>query len=406
MMRPSMHDARRSAPRLPLSPLSATLGVLLVGSLAVPGEARAQGTLADQGFGYPPGQLSTRALGTAGALGETDPVSPINPAALGGWGRGGIFFQYAPEFTEITAGGNTDRTTSTRFPLIAAAVRVGSRYTLGLSSSTFLARNFATANTAQQTLPSGRTVNTTTTLSSTGAANDVRVAAAWVPTRARVSLGVGLHAFTGENRVAVNASFVDPADNSTTNPFVQLDESRTLSFSGIGISGGAEWRPVRAVMLAVSGRHGGTLRLNAGDTLIRSARIPDRLGGAVVFDGIPGTTLTARLNWEQWSSLDGLVSSSVKTFDATEYSAGADVAGPRLVGRALQLRIGARRRSLPFSAAGARVDETAWAGGFGFPLAGDRATMDVGAQRASRSASGVGASERAWTIGVGFTVRP
>ena len=393
--------------RVPLVVRRLGLAGLLLAALALAtADAGAQGTLADQGFGYPPGQLSTRALGTAGALGESDPVSPINPAALAAWGRGGIFFQYAPEFTEITSGGNTDRTTSTRFPLVAAAVRVGTQYTLGLASSTFLARNFSTANTAQQTLPDGRTVNTTTTLSSTGAANDVRLAGAWLPRRGRLALGAGLHAYTGQNRIAVNATFVDPADTSSTNPYIQLDENRTLSFSGIGISGGIEWRPLRQVLLAASGRHGGTLRLNAGDTLLVSARVPDRLGAAVVFDGIPGATLTARLNWEKWSSLDGLVSPAVKTFDATEYSAGADVTGPRLMGRALMLRLGARRRTLPFSAAGAKVDETAYAGGLGLPLAGDRATMDLGAQRASRSASGVGASERAWTIGVGFTVRP
>ena len=398
MTRPPQLRARSLAPRL------ARVG-LLAGALALAATgARAQGTLADQGFGYPPGQLSTRALGSAGALGETDPVSPINPAALGGWGRGGLFFQYAPEFTEVTVGGNTDRTTSTRFPLIAAAMRVGSHYTLGLSSSTFLARDFSTSNTVAQTLPSGTTVNTTTTLASTGAANDVRFAAARV--MSRVAVGVGLHAFTGQNRVTVTGDFVDPTDTSSSNPFLQLSQSRTLSFSGIGVSAGGEWRPVRPLLLALSGRHGGTLRLNAGDTLVRSARIPDRVGGAVVFDGIPGTTLTARVNWEQWSSLDGLVSSEVKTFDATEYSAGADVAGPRLMGRALMLRAGGRRRTLPFSAAGARVDETAFAAGFGLPLSGERAVMDFAAQRATRSASGVGASERSWTIGLGFTVRP
>jgi hypothetical protein len=399
MMRPPQLRALSLAARM------TRLGFVAAGAIALAsGEVRAQGTLADQGFGYPPGQLSTRALGTASALGETDPVSPINPAALGGWGRGGLFFQYAPEFTEITAGGNTDRTTSTRFPLVAAAMRVGAHYTLGLSSSTFLARNFSTSNTVAQTLPGGTTVNTTTTLASTGAANDVRLAAARV--MSRVAVGVGLHAFTGPNRISVTGDFVDPTDTSTTNPFLQLNQARTLSFSGIGLSAGAEWRPLRPVLLAVSGRHGGTLRLNAGDTLVRSARIPDRLGGAVVFDGIPGTTLTARVNWEQWSSLDGLVSSEVRTFDATEYSAGADVAGPRLLGRALMLRVGGRRRTLPFSAAGAKVDETAFAAGFGLPLAGERAMMDFGAQRASRSASGVGASERSWTIGLGFTVRP
>ena len=37
-------------------------------------------------FGYPPGQLSTRAGSTGGALGEIDPLSPLNPASLLGLG--------------------------------------------------------------------------------------------------------------------------------------------------------------------------------------------------------------------------------------------------------------------------------------------------------------------------------
>ena len=370
-----------------------------------PRALRAQGTLSDQGFGYPPGQLSTRALGTAGALGETDPVSPINPASLASWGRGGIFFQYAPEFTEISSGGKSDHTTSTRFPLVAAAVRVRANVTAGLSSSTFLERNFTTSSTVEQTLPGGGRINTTTTLASSGAANDVRLGAAWVPART-LSLGLAAHAFTGRNRVTVTADIADPDDTSSTNPFAPLNETRTLSFSGIGLSGGVQWRPVRGLLLAASGRHGGTLRLNAGDTLLSKARIPDRLGAAILFEGIPGATLTARVNWEQWSALEGLGTSATRSFDATEYSVGGDVSGPRLGSRVLLLRLGARSRTLPFAAAGAKVRETAYAGGLGLPVAGDRTVIDFGLQRAARSASGTNASERAWTLGVGVTVRP
>ena len=403
MRRLALLDPSRRARRYAPSRLvtGATLALLLL----APAGLRAQGTLSDQGFGYPPGQLSTRALGTAGALGETDAVSPINPASLASWGRGGIFFQYAPEFTEISSGGRTDHTTSTRFPLVAAAVRVRPNITAGLSSSTFLERNFTTSNTAEQTLPGGGRITTRTTLASTGAANDVRLGAAWVPQRT-VSIGLAAHAFTGRNRVTVTASISDPDDTSSTNPFSPLNQTRTLSFSGIGLSGGVQWRPVRGLLFAVSGRHGGTLRLNAGDTLISTARIPDRAGAAVLFEGIPGASLTARVNWEQWSSLEGLGSSATRAFDATEYSAGADVSGPRLSNRVLLLRVGARSRTLPFAAAGAKVRETAYAGGIGLPFAGDRTVIDFGAQRATRSASGTNASERAWTLGVGVTVRP
>ena len=42
----------------------------------------AQGALSVQGFGYPGGELSTRALATGGSLADFDANSPINPAAL------------------------------------------------------------------------------------------------------------------------------------------------------------------------------------------------------------------------------------------------------------------------------------------------------------------------------------
>ena len=41
------------------------------------------------GFGYPPGQLSTRALGMGGALAEFDAQSVVNPQAVGAWGPAG-----------------------------------------------------------------------------------------------------------------------------------------------------------------------------------------------------------------------------------------------------------------------------------------------------------------------------
>ena len=50
--------------------------------LVLASTARAQGTLSTQGLGYPPGQLSTRAASMGGSIGEADPLSPLNPAAL------------------------------------------------------------------------------------------------------------------------------------------------------------------------------------------------------------------------------------------------------------------------------------------------------------------------------------
>lgn len=393
--------------RAPAGRTAAVAAIALALALALaPAAALAQGTLSEQGFGYPPGQLSARALGQGGANAETDAVSAVNPAALSSWGRAGLFFQYAPEVREVSAGGHTDRTTTTRFPLIAAATPLFGRATLGISSSTFLDRTFSTRRTAATPVDGGGTVNTTTTLSSTGASNDVRVAAAWSPRRA-LSIGLGIHALTGENRVNVVVDVADPGQPTDgTSPFLPVAEDRTLGFGGVAISGGLEWRPIRTLQLGASGRHGGTMRLTAGDTLLAKAGVPDRYGVGVLFDGIPGTALSARYNWEGWSSMGDLGSSSMKAFDAVEYAAGADVSGPRVGSRTILLRAGARRRTLPFAAAGEKVHETAFSGGLGVPLAVERVVMDLAVQRARRTASGVGANELAWTIGIGFTVRP
>ena len=55
--------------------------------------------------------------------------------------------------------------------------------------------------------------------------------------------------------------------------------------------------------------------------------------------------------------------------------------------------------------------ETAFTGGLGLPFSGGRALADLALQRASRTPDGgttavQGARERAWTLSLGFTVRP
>src|SRR5450830_554873 len=95
--------------------LSTVLAAASAGSLA------AQGALSVQGFGYPMGQLSTRAAGTAGAVGETDAGSPLNPAAVFSAGRTILSFQFDPEFRQVKVGGATVTTRPPRFPLSLSA---------------------------------------------------------------------------------------------------------------------------------------------------------------------------------------------------------------------------------------------------------------------------------------------
>ncbi len=44
--------------------------------------AGAQSNLSGQGYGYATGQFSTRVQGAGGSFAESDPFTPINPAAI------------------------------------------------------------------------------------------------------------------------------------------------------------------------------------------------------------------------------------------------------------------------------------------------------------------------------------
>jgi hypothetical protein len=361
--------------------------------------ALGQGNLSTQGFGYPPGEVSTATMGAGGAFGESDPLSAVNDAALASWGRAAIHFQYDPEFRAVSSGQGTDHSTTIRFPLLSAAVPVGTRFVVGLSLATLLDRSWQTRQVQQ--IPVGDTsIVSGETFRSTGGIEDVRLATGWKATK-WLHLGFGLHALTGQNQIQVSRDFPDTLIVKTQ-PF---SDTSTYRFSGIAGSAGIDLQPSAIWELAGSVRVGGTLRAYRRDTLQSKASAPPRGGAELRYSGITGLSLAVRGDWEGWSKLDGLGSPNVTPANAWEWSGGADIVGPKLGDRSLILRVGALTRTLPFQAAGAIVRENAVSGGFGIPVRFDQAMVDFALQRALRSAP-IGVSESAWTVSVGLTVRP
>jgi hypothetical protein len=371
---------------------------LLVSFLAVVPPLTAQGTLSTQGFGYHPGQISTRARTTGGALGEFDATSALNPAALAWWERSGLVLEYAPEFRRLTTGDARESATVARFPLSGAAVAIGTRTILGITLSTFLDRTWETVQRDTQSFADDQ-IPYELELRSAGAINDVRLAGAWTVSTA-LRLGIGAHVLSGSNRLRILARFDD-----TLGRLANFAQQTRVSYSGAAVSAGVDWRPLRSVGVAASGRLGGTLRAVRSDTTLATADIPMRLGLGLAYTGFTGTVIAAGAEWQNWSKLDRLGSDQLTTFDGWDYGIGAEVRGPRWFGSAVPLRVGVRRRTLPFGASGVEVRETSVAFGWGFTIAGGRAVADVGLSRASRTADGA-ASERATTLSVGLIVRP
>src|SRR6185437_3240485 len=175
--------------------------------LAVPAAAHAQGNISTQGFGYPPGQLTSASLASGGGLGEFDAQSALNPAALADVTRATIHIQYDPEFRTVSTPQGSDHTTTVRFPLLSAALPLTSRLVLGFSFSTLLDRTWETSQTGPVAI--GDTmVASIQDFKSTGGIEDLQVAGGWAP-KSWIHAGLGLHVYTGQNQITVTRNFPD-----------------------------------------------------------------------------------------------------------------------------------------------------------------------------------------------------
>lgn len=360
--------------------------------------AAAQASLSVQGLGFPPGQLSTRAEGSGGSTADFDPLTAINPASLATVGITSLFLQYSPEFRKVTAGSGSASTMTARFPVFGAVMPIGGSLTAGFSASTFLDRSFETRSERTEIIGAPEDeVEVTERLRVLGAINDLRLGMAW-GTSAKFRIGAAAHIFTGRNRVTLDEIYSDSVRNTSNT------QQSSVSYFGLGGSVGVSYHPSRVIGFALSGRKGGELRAESGDTTVATANVPDRISAGVTYEGITGATLSARVSREMWSSLAGL-SGSGGVFDGWESSVGAEVSGPRLMQRIVTLRAGGRYRTLPFGFNGAKVSETAFMAGFGAPLTRNRATFDFAVQRATRSSS-ANVDERGFIFSFGLRVSP
>jgi hypothetical protein len=357
-----------------------------------------------QGFGYPTGQLSTRALGTGGSLAEFDGVSPVNPASLHEMGRTFAAFQYDPEFRQVSVGSASQRNTIARFPLVAVGAPFARRRGMfGVSASTFLDRTFATtfADTARFATD---TVPATGRVESSGSIADVRLAVAYTVSRV-LRVGLSGHVLTGENRLVSGREFADSAR------FQSRSDSTSVDYSGSAVTLGAELTPVRGVRVAGSYRRGGGMSTNRGDSTLTRASVPDRAGVALRVDRVPGAAIAVSYAHTSWSRMRGLGTAALEVHDASDVSAGVEAVGPRL-GETPLLSGSARADAGCRSAsAGPRSTRRRSAAAPGCRSAAGARSPTSGCQRALRSATGGtavvgGARERAWLLSVGFTVRP
>jgi len=370
--------------------------LLAAAALAAAGSARAQGTVSTQGFGYPPGQISAAAAALGGGPAETDAQSALNPAAIAAWIRPGIYVEYAPEFRTVTANGQSDHTTTSRFPLMSGAITLGSRVTAGISVSTLLDRTWETSRSGFDHFASD-SVQFTENFKVSGAINDAKPGLS-VAVLNSLWLGVSADVYSGDN----NLTILRTSQDTTVRTFSQ--QSR-LSFSGIGASGGIMWQPGAQLAIGVSGRLGGRFTVFRNDTVLTRATAPKRAGAGITFTGLPGIVLAFHTDWDGWSSMNGLGQPGLLVTNTWTYGGGAEVRGPVALGAPIALRVGYQHRGLPFLVNSSKIFESSYSGGLGFLLSQGRSRVDFTLVRASRTGL-PGVTEHAWTAEFGIMVRP
>lgn len=370
---------------------------------------QAQGTISTQGLGFPPGQLSTRARTMGGAVGEADPLSPLNPASLILLLSPIVAFQAEPEHRALTLGSERITSSISRFPLFMGALPLGTRWRVGLSVSTLLDRTYETTVRDTQVIGTDSALATLTERSE-GSISDIRLAAAFAVNR-WLSLGLGGHAFSGNDAITTVRLFDD------TVRYREDAQRSVIGFGGNAVSVGAIATIARIGALGVSYRRGGSMNAYAGDAVVGSGRVPDHMGVSVLYLGIRGTTIAARAARDGWSEMQG-IGRTLNIHERWDIGVGADVTGPRFLGSAIDLRAGGRWRTLPFSVDGNPVEEQTWSAGFMLPmgrLIGTTRSVELnfGALHSSRTSAGIPGpaglipvSESSWTISTGFSVRP
>ena len=373
------------------------IAIVAIASFCVAGSAAAQGSLSAQGFGYPPGQISTRAEAMGGGPAELEPTSALNPASVADVGPAHLYLQYDPEFRTISSAGVTSKTTTARFPIASFVLPLSSRLVFGVGSSTLVDRSSLTKTTVNQTID-GSVVPVVQTVKVLGAINDVRFALGYAMSPS-LRVGLAAHLITGNNQLSLFQQFPDSAK------FTNLRENTRISYTGTAVSGGFELHPSKILALGVSGRKGGTIRAAIADTTAATAKAPDHYGASVEYTGWGDVSVAAHIGRDQWTAMRPLASPGVTAYDSWDIGGGIEGEGPALLGRASTFRLGIRHRTLPFSTTGSSVGELSFGTGLGIDLARNRARLDVGLVRANRSSS-VSVKEHAYILSFGLRVVP
>jgi hypothetical protein len=327
-----------------------------------------------------------------------DPLSALNPGAVGEIGRLAAGITMSQSFRSYTAGDSTvSGLHETRFPFGFFGGRItGTPLSFAVSYSTYAERTYD-VRTSGTEIVRGDSLGISDRVVSDGAITDVRGALASRPWPF-LEVGAAIHMLGGSSRLSVSRLFSDSA-------YLAFAEQKQLVFSGLGFSAGFVLHPMRRVELAASARVNGRLTTREDSTSAGSSvQLPVAVSGGLRLLPFRGVSWSTTASWHSWSTAQSDLVSPGRAFDTWELASGIELNDHTTGVRGQPLRLGVRYRQLPFSNVATQPSELVLAAGSGWEFASRRAAFDFSVEHLVRS--GGGADEHGWQLTVGILVVP
>ncbi|MEX0856394.1 MAG: hypothetical protein WD056_02380 [Gemmatimonadota bacterium] len=359
---------------------------LLGGILALPSASAGQSLLAGAGLGIPADPLDarTRAVGGVGVGMAGWSLSATDPAAIAGLVLPTITATMQPTRATLTDGRTAGHAW---FPTIGVSYPLW-RSVFSITLASALDQRWEVI-TPRLLDVNGTEVGAIDAYQSSG--NVGRVQLGWA-TRLRESLAVGIT--VGSHVGVLERRFSRSLDPGSIGEGVEnfATQGRWRA-SGLLGSAGVAWDPTDFLRLGAAVSWTDELRLTpsaatGGEAAAYSIPMEFRVGGSGTL--APGLLVMASLSYADWTTVGEELREGATRGAAWSYGGGVEWGRAAVMGRALPIRLGARRQELPFLREGVEASETVLSAGAGFNLVegeGEtRARIDLGIERGTRSA--------------------
>jgi len=332
-----------------------------------------------------------RGMGSAAVAVHGGNLSAVNPASLARVRLPGFWLTLMPESRSVKGDVLSGDIETADFPLGRLVIPFGERWVVGFGFGSFLDQDWSVEFMDTLRL-SSEDIPYIETRSSDGGVSQLRFELAGVFS-ARWALGVSGLYYTGEVRRSVERDFPIP--------LITYRSAVALQYQGWGLALGAEYQPIREMILGAVASWGPGLEVrndSTGQKLDLDLPLGLQLGGS--WQLTPDLTLATALGWEGWSALDAELPEPGSS-DVWRVGTGVELrvlSGPT---SALFIRLGGLLERKPFKLGEGAPWERAFSLGVGANLREGRGRLDAAVEfgrRADREKHGVEESFRRLTF--------